>query len=727
MADYRGLQSTVAVVGTVSVSGDTELPAAAALADNTSNPTAPAVGAFTMVWDGANWDRTPGNQTDGLLVNLGTNNDVTVTGSLTSVGTITNVVHVDDNSGSLTVDGTVAVSSLPAIDVTLAEFPAAASITDNFANPTTTSSMSMLMVWDGSTWDRLRGDSTDGALVNLGTNNDVLATLQAGSAVVGKVGIDQTTPHTTNKVSLGSGTITTGGGVKSVLYGTTDAGSEVEIPITSEGHMEVAIHAPRLPFGSIHTESLTPVFQIDSVYGLNPRQVAYSSTGTGGVTGTSNVFHAYTGTTSGSTAVLQSRKRLRYHPGQGIIGRFASVFSTPAASSYILAGFGTAEAGYYFGYQGTTFGILHVTGGVREIQTLTVTTASTATNDYVVTLNGTAFNVTATNNGSTTKTAYEISKGTFTGWKAVQRGATVVFIADSAGNKSGSFSLAQTGAGTPAAGTFAETLAGASSTDTFIAQTDWNGDKLNGSGASGVTLNPAKGNVYQIGVQYLGFGTVSFSIEVCTVDGNNADFVTVHTIKNPNALTAVHTSQPSFPFTMTAYSTGSTTDVWVKTGSAAGFLEGETRYTGNRMTYNNTSTAVSNAGYYCLATIRNDYVYAGRANQSVVYLKSWGGAHDDTTPVILYLIRDAMLVGTPNFTQFSTNSPTYWDTAATTCTFTSNEQIIATMPLGSSGSGLFSFEDVITIQPGETVTMAAAGTAANVPIVTMTLNTREDQ
>lgn len=72
---------TVTVDGTVAVSGtvtvDSELPAAAALADNAANPTAPAVGAFNMVWDGAAWDRVPGNSTDGVVVNLGTNNDVT--------------------------------------------------------------------------------------------------------------------------------------------------------------------------------------------------------------------------------------------------------------------------------------------------------------------------------------------------------------------------------------------------------------------------------------------------------------------------------------------------------------------------------------------------------------------------------------------------------------------------------------------------------------------------
>ena len=40
-------------------------------------------------------------------------------------------------------------------------------------------------VFNGSTWDRMRGDSTDGVLVNLGANNDV--SLNAGSNAIGKL------------------------------------------------------------------------------------------------------------------------------------------------------------------------------------------------------------------------------------------------------------------------------------------------------------------------------------------------------------------------------------------------------------------------------------------------------------------------------------------------------------------------------------------------------------
>lgn len=54
-------------------------------------------------------------------------------------------------------------------DVTLAEFPAAAAASDDFANPTTTNILAMLMGFDGATWDRIRAlagdaDATTAAL-----------------------------------------------------------------------------------------------------------------------------------------------------------------------------------------------------------------------------------------------------------------------------------------------------------------------------------------------------------------------------------------------------------------------------------------------------------------------------------------------------------------------------------------------------------------------------------
>lgn len=59
-------------IGSIGISGpvDTELPAAAALADNTANPTAPAVGSFQHVFDGSTWDRAPGDSAQGMDVDV---------------------------------------------------------------------------------------------------------------------------------------------------------------------------------------------------------------------------------------------------------------------------------------------------------------------------------------------------------------------------------------------------------------------------------------------------------------------------------------------------------------------------------------------------------------------------------------------------------------------------------------------------------------------------------
>lgn len=253
---------------------------------------------------------------------------------------------------------------------------------------------------------------------------------------------------------------------------------------------------------------------MDSVYGINGAEMtqttgrAIAGANSAAITGTNNLFSVSTGTTSYSFATLQTTKRLRYRPGQGIIGRFTALFPARADSAYLLAGLGTSEAGFYFGYAhlvsvGLTsqeFGILYVTGGVRAIRTLTVSAhTATAGNVSIVLNSDTAVDIAILSGDTITAVANKIAAGIYPGWTAEARGSTVVFLADDANPKSGTYSA--TGAGVTAS--FATTLEGVTSTDTFIPQSTWNGDKLDGTGASGVLLDPNKGNVFQIGIQYL--------------------------------------------------------------------------------------------------------------------------------------------------------------------------------------------------------------------------------
>ena len=90
------------------------------------------------------------------------------------------------------------------------EFPAASAISDNFANPTTTSAMSMLMGWDTSTWDRVQiGGGTQAAALRVTIASDSTGVLSIDDNG-GNISIDD-----------GGNTITVDGTVTANL-GTTD-------------------------------------------------------------------------------------------------------------------------------------------------------------------------------------------------------------------------------------------------------------------------------------------------------------------------------------------------------------------------------------------------------------------------------------------------------------------------------------------------------------------------
>ena len=104
-----------------------------------------------------------------------------------------------------------------------------------------------------------------------------------------------------------------------------------------------------------------------------------------------------------------------------------------------------------------------------------------------------------------------------------------------------------------------------------------------------------------------------------------------------------------------------------------------------------------------------------------------------TQPVVFYLIRNGTLAGNPNFQTLSTISASLWDNAATTVTWSSGDQLLWTGHLGETGqldhhfgNGSFNAEE-ITIQPGESVTLAVRSVANNIAYATGAINTREDQ
>lgn len=522
---------------------------------------------------------------------------------------------------------------------------------------------------------------------------------------------------------------------QTILYGQQDNSKYSQINLDTHGHLEVAIHGPINPFGSIHCEKLTPIFQVDGTYVLNSLSTNSGASNGGSATISNSSFVCNTTVADYGNAFIQTRKRLRYRAGQGSVIRFTGLFTEGGATgTYQVIGAGHAEDGYYFAWKDTTFGILYNERGVREIRCLEVTTASSHSENITITLNGIATSVAVTNSANINRTAWEISIATYAGWKAEQRSQYVYFINDSVNAKSSSYSLS---GATSAIGTFTQIKAGVAATETFIPQTTWNHDTMDGttnsSNPSGVLLDTSKFNVYQIGIKYLGAGAVTFSIETVS-NNNNSTWNDVHTIVHPNARTQSTLGNPSFAFTMSAYKlTASSTDLTVKCTSVLGAIEGEVMRTGVPVSYLATNSALGNSAIYVLFMIRNSYVFNGRSNQAVIILNSLTAAARGGNNVLttIYVIRNPTIIGNPTFTEYDSGKSCSLYTAATgmTCTYSNNTQLLFSMVIAESGNTIYNFRDYqeeFDVQPGEYIAICAQATSGTSNYVRVGLNTRED-
>jgi hypothetical protein len=77
--------------------------------------------------------------------------------------------------------------------------------------------------------------------------------------------------------------------------------------------------------------------------------------------------------------------------------------------------------------------------------------------------------------------------------------------------------------------------------DTEISQSSWNGDTLNGTGASGFTLDATKSNILFIDIEWLGVGSVRVGFVI------NGQLITAHTFYNANSLTTVYMQTANLP------------------------------------------------------------------------------------------------------------------------------------------------------------------------------------
>ncbi len=506
--------------------------------------------------------------------------------------------------------------------------------------------------------------------------------------------------------------------VQAAITGRTEGGGAyLRTSADNEGHLQVNAVRPSSAVGDFRAAQPTPLVQVLFTYGINPNVVGTTLTGTGSVTGSQALAVVATGASANSAATLATRRYLVFRAGQGARVVFTALYTLGVVGSTQWGGIGALSNGIFFGYQDATFGIMIRTSGVREIQTLTITTASTTNENATVTLEGVAKLVPVTNSGTITTTAREIAAADYSttgsGWDAYQDGSTVVFLCRSTGNKVGVFSLTAT----TARGTFVETTAGALPSEAFVPQTAWNVDRCNGAGGllnpSGINLDPTKMNAYEIS----GSTNVNFFIQ----SSLTGEFVLVHEFQYANNFTSAPLRNPNFPVAWMVTNTANTTNVSMSVAGGGAFTDGDVRLLGPKNAARALKTGLS--AVVPILTIRNNLTFQGMTNRAQIHAWLMTASSDGTRAVQVIFTVNATLTGAV-FQPVDTWSVASVDTSATAST---GGTMICTMQLGQTSDELIYPPELIDffLAPGETLTVSATSLAA--ADVGVSVNWVEDQ
>ena len=443
-------------------------------------------------------------------------------------------------------------------------------------------------------------------------------------------------------------------------------------------------------FGEPISVPLTPVIQLDSLYGLDPREFQTFSFGTGSYENTGTLFKCHTGTGAYGYGVIRSNRLLRYRPGQGAMCRFTAAYENPQENVTLRAGFFSQEQALNIGYNGTQFGVLRQNGGKAHIHEFTITAGGTGTAN--ITLNGVTTNV-AIASADTKDVATTIAAASFAGWTVEQCDNKVFFLSNSVGPLAGAFTYGGTGTAT-----LAVLQTGVPHTTNWTYQTDFNIDKLDGTGPSKVTIDPSKLNIFQIQFRWLGAGEIDYSIE----DPLTGNIIHFHHEQYSNRNSDVHLDNPSFRIGYIAANLGAGTITDAHTYGASMMAAQEGIEADNAFTTatGTSKLSLSSGSTHHLIGLKNSTIYQNKINLRKVKMKRLDVAVQSNDPVQIYLILNGTSSVTHSYVKVADYSCVVEDTNTGTYTL-ANEHVMAQFVLPAGGNIDIDLDKLeVTVPPG---------------------------
>lgn len=462
-------------------------------------------------------------------------------------------------------------------------------------------------------------------------------------------------------------------------------------------------------FGESYGIEITPGIQLLPVYSLDPLNFVTTTT----TANTSiNLLNSYVELVSGPTVagvpsitIFRSRKFIRYRAGQGALARWNVAFSTPLAGTEQRAGLFNFEEAIQFAYDGTEFGILHIHAKKNRIEEFTITTPPTGTETVTVTLDSIpyVFSVTGTAVQAARTIADHIGYGGLFLVEAV--GATVSFIyLNNGAPDTGVFTI--TSSGTMVAARTTRQLPELGNTDR-IPQSEWNIDKMDGTGASGAVLDPTLFNVYQISYSWLGSGKIDFFI----VNPNTGSPTLVHQILWINRFRILNSQSPSYAVGAGIFNFGDSGSLEMLFGSIMAGIEGQVVNTVYTKSASSTKSSLNSANtIFHLLSVRNPFLNNSSLNYTDVIVDTLSFSVQGNDPSLIYVYVDAPLAtGTHAFTDLAnanSNASTVDGTFATTVT------PVATFTLPPNNGNVLDLSQYeIRLPPGAMLSIGVSSTS----------------
>lgn len=128
----------------------------------------------------------------------------------------------------------------------------------------------------------------------------------------------------------------------------------------ASGNLLVSLGRENLTaFGEVKVSNYKPIIQELFQYNINSRFINTSTTLGGTLTSQNSLAVCSSSTTLNSIALLQTRKKVKYRPGEGVMVRFTASFTSDVYTSIQYIGLIDSTDGFAFGYKDGEFSILH--------------------------------------------------------------------------------------------------------------------------------------------------------------------------------------------------------------------------------------------------------------------------------------------------------------------------------------------------------------------------------